>query len=136
MITIVAREVGIEEELPLLMVGISEFRTSEEGRDFFFQCDLGRNEYSDPSNWPEGESYCLVNEGGRTVYGCVREASFRDGRLFFKFTEKAVRDLNLQDSEYSFVIEDEDVDLDDVRQQLVKILTCGRPEYRPQVLDL
>jgi hypothetical protein len=135
MITIIGREIGIEEEPPLLMVGIAESAT-EEGRAFFFQCDLRRNDYVDPSNWPEGESYCLVNEGGRTVYGCVRQASFRDGELFFEFTEQAVRDLNLEDSRYTFVIEDPTADIGEVCRQLVRVLTCGRPDYHPATLEL
>jgi hypothetical protein len=135
MITIVGREIGIEEEPPLLMVGVAESAT-ERGRAFYFQCDLRRNEYVDPSNWPEGESYCVVNEGGRTVYGCVRRASYQNGELFVEFSEKAVRDLNLEDSQYTFVMQDTDADLDEVRRQLVRILTCGRPDYHPAVLEL
>ena len=53
-ITIVAHDVGFEDESPMLMVGIAE-SAEEESRAFVFQADLRRNAYLETSNWPGGK---------------------------------------------------------------------------------
>ncbi len=135
MISIVARAVGVEEHPPLLMVGFAE---SEDGggRAFHFQCDLRMNEFEDGSNWPEGESYCVSNEGGLTRFGCVREIEAQGSAVRVVFTEGAVRDLRLADSEYKFEIASENVDMAEVLSDLRRVLTCGRPEYHPQFIGV
>ncbi len=135
MISIVARAVGVEEQTPLLMVGFAE---SEDGggRAFHFQCDLRRNEYEEGSNWPEGESYCVSNEGGLTRFGCVREIEAREGAIRVVFTEGAVRDLRLTDSEYVLEVASAGVDMAQILSELRRILTCGRPEYHPQFIGI
>lgn len=85
MISIVARAAGVEEELPLLLVGIAEAEDGG-GRAFHFQCDLRRNEYEEGSNWPEGESYCVSNEGGFTRFGCVSEIESKGNAIRVVFT--------------------------------------------------
>jgi hypothetical protein len=135
MISVVAREVGVEDESPALLVGFSESE-EEEGRDFFFQCDLRNNDYPEISNWPAGETYCVTNGGGHSHYGGVLEARFTGNRFRVLFNEGAIRDLRLEDAEFEFLVEDSTVDLPEVRRQLLRVLTCGRPEYRPQVLEI
>lgn len=135
MISIVAREIGVEDERPLLLVGIAE-SSGDEGRDFVFQCDLRVNEYQDGSNWVEGETYCVVNEHGSTSYGGVREIDFQGNVLRIVFDDKTIDALKLEDSEYEFRIEADLADVAKVRRYLTMILTCGRPEYRPQVFQI
>src|SRR5690242_12835969 len=57
-VRIFCRQAGFDEEWPLLVVGFAEHR-DEEGRDFFFQCDLDTDDYRDPGNGPEDETYCV-----------------------------------------------------------------------------
>ncbi|GAA4469500.1 hypothetical protein GCM10023170_084980 [Phytohabitans houttuyneae] len=64
------------------------------------------------------------------------EARFTGNRLRVRFNEGAVRDLRLEDAEFEFLVEDSSVDLPEVRRQLLRVLTCGRPEYRPQILEI
>lgn len=131
MISFVAQAAGIEEHPPLLLVGFAE-SVDGGGRAFHFQCDLRRNEYEEGSNWPEGESYCVSNEGGFTRFGCVREIEAHEDAIRVLFTESAVRDLRLQDAEYEFRVATDEVDIADLLRELRRILTCGRPEYHPQ----
>ncbi|WP_329568551.1 hypothetical protein [Kitasatospora sp. NBC_01266] len=135
MISIVARAAGVEEHQPLLLVGFAE---SEDGggRAFHFQCDLRRNDYEEGSNWPEGESYCVSNEGGFTRFGCVSEIESKGNTIRVVFTEGAVRDLRLGDSEYEFQIVSKDVEMAEILGELRRILTCGRPEYHPRFLGM
>ncbi|MFD0736499.1 Imm10 family immunity protein [Planotetraspora mira] len=135
MITIMIQEVGIEDEPPLLLVGMAE-SSEDEGRDFVFQCDLRRNDYQENSNWPEGESYCVANESGLTNYGAVREVELKNDSLRVVFTDAAVQGLRLDDSEYEFRIDSDGFHPQEFRRYLRKVLTCGRPEYHPRLLGL
>lgn len=133
MISIVARAAGVEEHPPLLLVGIAELEDGG-GRAFHFQCDLRRNEYEEGSNWPEGESYCVSTEGGFTRFGCVSEIESSGNVVRTLFTEGAVCDLRLDDSEYEFHIAADGVDMNETRRKIRTVLTCGRPEYHPRFL--
>lgn len=135
MISIDARATGVEEYPPLLVVGIAESE-DEGGRAFQFQCDLRRNEYEEGSNWPEGESYCVTNEGGFSRFGCVSEIEAKGNAIRVVFTAGAVRDLRLEDSEYEFQISIEEVDMGKILRELRRILACGRPEYHPRFLGI
>ncbi|MYV47315.1 Imm10 family immunity protein [Streptomyces sp. SID2888] len=135
MVVLEIREVGVEDESPLLMVGLAE-STEGEGRDFVFQCDLRRNEYLPDSNWPEGDSYCVTNQAGMTNYGAVREVELRSDVLRVVFTAGAVRDLHLEDSEFEFRINSNEFDREEFRRCLRSIVTCGRPEYHPTLVEL
>jgi len=134
-ISFVAQAAGIEEHPPLLLVGFAE-SVDGGGRAFHFQCDLRRNEFEEGSNWPEGESYCVSNEGGFTRFGCVREIEARENVIRVSFTDGAVRDLRLQDSEYEFQVVIDEVEMVELLQELRRILTCGRPEYHPQFIGM
>ncbi|MDT5041756.1 MAG: hypothetical protein QOE51_2741 [Actinoplanes sp.] len=135
MISFVAREVGIEDESPLLLVGISE-STDDDGQDFFFQCDLRRNDYPEVSNWPEGESYSVSEQGGRSAYGCVREVWFQGNLLRFTLSARGASALALDDVSYEIRIEDPRADLPEVRRYLRRIVTCGRPEFHPTSVEI
>lgn len=135
MVPIVIRAAGVEEEPPLLLVGFAEGEDGA-GRAFHFQCDVRVNDYAEGSNWPEGESYCVSNEGGFTRFGCVREIEARSNILRVLFTEGAVRDLRLSDTEYELQIVGADVDLAGILRELRRILTCGRPEYHPRMAGM
>jgi len=134
MISVVVTEAGVEDEFPLLLVGFSESQ-EQVGRDFFFQCDLRNNDYPAQSNWPGGETYCVTNELSRTHYGGVEEVRFIDNRLTVRFSEKAATALRLDDTDFELLVE-APADLAQLRSQLRKVLTCGRPEYVPRVLDI
>ena len=125
----------ISEYRTLLMLGLSEPRDAG-GRDVVFQCDLRTNDYPEVSNWPEGESYCLTDGRGRTAYGGVSTAVFQGPVLRMSFTAKTVSAMGLDEPEWEFVFDGSDAELLEVRTRLERILTCGRPEYRPGVLDL
>lgn len=135
MISLVVGAAGVEEHLPLLLAGFAEAADGG-GRAFHFQCDLRVNDYEEGSNWPEGESYCVSNERGFTRFGCVREIEVRGDTVRVAFTEGAVRDLQLPDSEYEFRVAADGVDMPGLLTTLRRILTCGRPEYHPRILGL
>jgi len=131
----VAGAAGVEEHPPfLLLAGFAE--SADGGWTFAFQCDLRMNDYGEDSNWPEGESYCVVNERGFTQYGCVREIEALGHVVRVDFTEDAVRDLQLADSEYEFRVAANDADMPRLLATLRRILTCGRPEYHPRILGM
>jgi hypothetical protein len=134
-IPFIARAVGVEEHLPLLLVGFAE-SSDGGGRAFHFQCDLRVNQFPEISNWPEGESYCVSNEAGLTRFGCVSDIEYREGALKVLFTEGAVRDLRLEDSAYEIQLAGEGFDLNEVLRELRRILTCGRPEYHPRFVGM
>jgi hypothetical protein len=52
------------------------------------------------------------------------------------FTEGAVRDLRLPDSEYESRVAADGADMPRLLTMLRRILTCGRPEYHPRILDM
>jgi hypothetical protein len=134
-ISLVAGAAGVEEHPPLLLAGFAEAADGS-GRAFHFQCDLRVNDYEQGGNWPEGESYCVSNERGFTRFGCVREIEARGNTVKVVFSEGAVRDLQLLDSEYEFRVAADDADMPRLLAMLRRILTCGRPEYHPRILGL
>jgi hypothetical protein len=134
-ISLVVRAAGVEEHPPLLLVGFAEAADGG-GRAFHFQCDLRVNDYGEGSNWPEGESYCVSTERGFTRFGCVREIEVRGDLVRVAFTEGAVRDLRLPDSEYEFRVAADGADMPRLLAMLRRVLTCGRPEYHPRILDM
>jgi hypothetical protein len=132
--SMVARAVGVEDESPMLLVGFGESE-GYEGRDFVFQCDLRHNDYPAESNWPRGETYCVTDSDGRASFGGVLEAVFHGRSLRLVLDERTVSDLRLPDAEWEVFVDNDDVDLAEVSRQLRRILTCGRPEFRPRVLE-
>ena len=136
MISLVVGAAGVEEHPPLLLAGFAEAADGG-GRAFHFQCDLRVNDYEEDSNWPEGESYCVSSERGFTRFGCVREIEVRgDMVIRVAFTEGAVRDLRLPDSEYEFRVAADGAGMPRLLTVLRRILTCGRPEYHPRILGM
>jgi hypothetical protein len=133
--TMVARAVGIEDMDPLLLVGFGESHEAE-GRDFVFQCDLRVNDYPEQSNWPQGETYCVTDADGRTSFGGVLEAEFRGDVFRVLFDDRTVAVLRLPEPEWELHLQDGDADLPVVRRQLTRVLTCGRPEFRPRLLEI
>lgn len=135
MISLVAGAAGVEEHPPfLLLAGFAE--SADGGWSFAFQCDLRMNDYQEDSNWPGGESYCVSTERGFTRYGCVREIEALGDMVRVGFTEEAVRDLQLPDSEYEFRVAADDADMPRLLTMLRRILTCGRPEYHARILGM
>ncbi|WP_327265177.1 hypothetical protein OG444_30290 [Streptomyces sp. NBC_01232] len=133
MITIVIRDVEIEDSPPVVFVGMSE-GGEEGGADFIFMADLRHNDFREGSNWPEGESYCVTNSGGLTSYGGVLEAELDSGLLRVKFSDRTAEVLVLAGSEVSFRVDAEGVDFAHLATSLRRILTCGRPEYFPRLV--
>ncbi|MEU4476462.1 hypothetical protein AB0F68_00055 [Micromonospora sp. NPDC023966] len=132
--TLIINDFSFEEHGPVLSVGLAE-SADESGRDLIFQCDLRHNSYPAESNWPEGETYCVTDTWGRTGYGGVTEASFRGRVLRMVFNEKTTRVLGLEEPSWELVISDALANVDELRRQLERVLSCGRPEYRPRVFD-
>jgi hypothetical protein len=130
----IINDLEIDEHGPILSVGLAE-SSAEDGRDFIFQCDLRNNDYPAESNWPEGETYCVTDSWGRTSYGGVAEASFRGRTLRLVFTEKTVRVLQLDEADWELIIGDAVEGTEEARRQLRRVLSCGRPEYRPAVFE-
>ncbi|MGW0943546.1 hypothetical protein ACWD4O_13510 [Streptomyces sp. NPDC002623] len=126
------RDIEIDDDPPLLLVGLGEY-SDEEGLDVVFTANLRHNDYPENSNWPEGESYCVTNTEGLTSFGGVSEAEFHERSLRVLFTERTARVMELPDREMVFRIDAADVDLDSLSRVLKTIFTCGRPEYHPRL---
>ncbi|MFD9724624.1 hypothetical protein [Streptomyces sp. NPDC059072] len=131
--TIVIRDVEIEDSLPVVFVGMSE-GGDDDGADFIFMADIRHNDFHEPSNWPEGESYCVTNSDGLTSYGGVLEVELDSKFLRVKFSDSTAEVLALAGSDVSFRIDAESVDFTHLASSLRRILTCGRPEYFPRLI--
>lgn len=131
-----AREVGVEESFPLLMVGIAETRGAVGGAAVMFQCDFERSQPNDEDAWPQDQTYCVTNERGAVHYGGVREIVLDGALLRIVFSESATTALALDDSVMEISLEVSDTDREAIRDGLRRVLSCGRREYQPTILQL
>ena len=132
MVTLTIRDIEIDDDAPMLLVGMGEY-SNEQGLDVIFTANLQHNEYREDSNWPEGESYCVTNTEGLTSFGGVSEVELQGNSMRIVFSGKTARAMGLPDHEILFQIAPEVVDMDSLSHVLKAIFTCGRPEYHPRL---
>ncbi|TDC92027.1 Imm10 family immunity protein [Actinomadura sp. 7K507] len=131
-----AQEAGVEESFSLLMVGIAEMRGVVGGTAIMFQCDLERSQPNDEDAWPQDKTYCVTNERGAVHYGGVQEVVLDGALLRIVFSESATTALALDDSIMEMSLEVSDTDREAIRDGLRRVLSCGRREYQPTILQL
>lgn len=76
MVTVTIRDIEIDDDAPMLLVGMGE-HSDDAGLDVIFTANLRHNEYREDSNWPEGESYCVTSAEGLTSFGGYPRSNFR-----------------------------------------------------------
>jgi hypothetical protein len=135
MVTLTIRDIEIDDDSPMLLVGMGE-HLDEDGFNIIFTANLQHNEYQENSNWPEGESYCVTNADGLTSFGGVTEIDLDGSSLRMTFSEKTARVMELPDRELMFQIAPGVTDLKALSRILKSIFTCGRPEYHPRLTGL
>jgi hypothetical protein len=133
MIQFEVRRYGSYRQDSLLVVGLAELR-EEGGREFVFQGNLEEREYEDGDGWPEGDSYCVSDESGRTSFACISEVEVRSNSVRFVFNEKGKLELLLDDVEYGLLVVDSEIDVDRVASELRQILQSGPSQYHPRLL--
>ncbi|MET9912362.1 hypothetical protein ABZZ74_37160 [Streptomyces sp. NPDC006476] len=132
MVTLTIRDIEIDDEAPMLLVGMGEY-SNEEGLDIIFTANLRNNDYQENSNWPEGESYCVTDTEGLTSFGGVSEVDLKTNSVRIVFSEKTARVMRLPDREILFQFAPGVVDANRLSSALKRIFTCGRPEYHPRL---
>ena len=104
---------------------------AENGYYFDLQCFL--NEEPDEQNVRNGtDSYCVMNESGGVHYGGLRGVSLLPDLLTFSFDHEAVEALSLPSKIIPLGISPE-VDLQELRTGLQRVLTYGNPEKLPRL---
>jgi hypothetical protein len=99
-----------------------------------FQCALSEPDGVDRASGMD--SYCVSNELGMTFYGGVQEISLNDQALRVVFDLKAAQELGLDEPIIEVQLEVDEDSVSQLRDGLRRILTYGRQEARPRVMEL
>lgn len=133
-ITFTARAAGVAEEAgDCLTVGVAEDEDGA-GMVLLFMCGLSEPDEQDIELGMD--TYCLVTADQGTAYGVVEEVTLRGGLLRVKVAADSLDALGLDDREIEASLVVEDDVIDQLRDGLLHVLTYGRPEARPSVLEL
>lgn len=131
-IDFVARVAGVDDE-HCLVAALAE-REDGTGRALMFQAG---DEPPDEQEVGLGmDTYCVVTEGQVTAYGCVRELTIDGDRMRVVISDEVLADLGLDHGviQVQLAVPPESVEV--LRDYLGRILTYGRPDARPTVLQL
>ncbi|MGV9386877.1 Imm10 family immunity protein [Nonomuraea sp. NPDC003707] len=129
-----ARVAGVEEEADdCLTVGVAEGEDGA-GMVLLFMCGLFEPDEQDIELGMD--TYCLVTAGQGTAYGVVEEVTLRERLLRVKVAADSLDALGLDDHEIEASLAVEDDVIDQLRDGLLRVLTYGRPEACPSVLEL
>jgi len=131
MIRFTAQAAGADEypEDEVLSAGVSETPAGE-GVILIFQCCTCEPDDQDIALGMD--TYCVVTENQGTAYGAVRELTLRNNVLRVAFDPDDLEALGLAEPEVEVTL---DVDEESI-EQLRQILSYGRADARPHVLDL
>ncbi len=116
-----------------VMAGVVE-SDDEEGFSLFFMCDFeepGEQEVS-----LEMDTHCLVTPDQGTAYGCVREAELDGEVLRVTLDPSSLDALGLADPVVEALLRAPAEDVARMREVLPRILTYGRPDARPRLVNL
>jgi hypothetical protein len=80
----------------------------------------------------ELDSYCIVNEGGGVHYGGLEEVTLLPDRFILRFRDDAVEELDLPSNVVHLGIGSQ-IDIDEMRSGLRRVLTYGNPEKIPSM---
>jgi hypothetical protein len=131
-IEFIARVAGVDDE-HCLVAAVAE-REDGTGRALMFQAG---DEPPDEQEVRLGmDTYCVVTEAQGTAYGCVRELTIDGDRMRVVISDEVLADLGLDHGviEVQLAVPPESVEI--LRDYLGRILTYGRPDARPTVLQL
>ena len=133
--TFTARAAGAEtyEDDECFIAGVAEHEDGS-GHQLTFMCGLYEPENQDIATGMD--SYCLVSAGQGTAYGGVREAVLKDRVLRIAVDPSNLEALGLNDSEIEVTLDVEETKIQQFREGLRRVLTYGRPNERPTILDL
>ncbi|WP_367575239.1 Imm10 family immunity protein [Streptomyces griseoaurantiacus] len=123
----------VDPDNDVMQAGVAE---EQDGEGFFL---LFMSSIAEPSrqNVSLGlDSHCVVTQAHGTAYGCVREVALSDGSLTVSLDPTSLDDLELEDSEIEAELDVPDEDIERLREVLAQVLAFGRPDARPQRVDL
>lgn len=81
------------------------------------------------------DSYCVLNESGGVDYGGVEEIVITAKELIIQFRQEAIEELELSTEIVTLQIS-MDVDMGSLRGGLNRVLSYGKPEKIPRVMNL
>ena len=132
-IEFVAHIVGVEDDEDCSVAGIAECDDGS-GRSLVFQA--GAEPPDDQDVRLGMDTYCLVTEHHGTAYGCVRELTVDGDRMRVVLDSDALGDLGLSDAEIEIRLAVQPASIDALPNSLARILTYGRPNAQPALLQL
>ncbi|MEV6987483.1 Imm10 family immunity protein [Sphaerisporangium sp. NPDC051017] len=130
-----AREVGVEEEpeLECLTAGLAE-GTDGSGMVLMFMCSTCEPDDQDVALGMD--TYCVVTADQGTAYGAVNEITLHEKLLRVVVAPDALDALSLSDPEIEAVLQVSDESIEQLRSGLRRILTYGRVDARPSIMNL
>jgi hypothetical protein len=130
-----ARAVGVDEddELECLTVGVGEDDDGS-GMVLLFMCGLAEPDEED-SELGE-DTHCLVMADQATAYGAVERIVLRGKVLRVTVAASCLEELGLEDPDFEVFLDVDDDSVDELRVGLRRVMTYGRPEARPAVVEL
>ncbi|WP_157247876.1 Imm10 family immunity protein [Nonomuraea typhae] len=133
-VTFTAHVVSVDDcqDYDCLSAGVAEARDGT-GMAFVFLCSTEPNEQGDDLSW---DTHCVVTADQRTAYGAVEEITLRDNKLLVTLDLDALETLDLPSPYVEIVLDSDDVSIERFRQALRRIMTYGRVDARPRVIDL
>lgn len=130
-----AQVVGADEypEEECLSAGVSETQDGD-GMVLIFQCCTYEPDDQDIALGMD--THCVVTADQGTAYGAVREIAIHGKVLSVVFDPDDLEALGLADSEVEVTLDVDEASVEQLRQGLRRILSYGRTDARPRVLDL
>ena len=130
-----ARAVGVDEdtEAECLTAGVAEDEDGT-GTGLLFMCGLNEPDEQDVELGED--THCLVTADQATAYGVVEEVALRGRVLHVKIAADGLEELDLDDPDIEVLLDVEDDAIDRFRVALRRVMTYGRPEARPALLEL
>ncbi|GAA3771249.1 Imm10 family immunity protein [Streptomyces chiangmaiensis] len=116
-----------------VMAGVAE-SNDEEGFSLLFMCDFGEPDAQEVSLGMD--THCLVTPDQGTAYGCVREVELDGNVLRVTLDPSSLDALGLADPVVEALLHAPAADVARMREVLPRILTYGRPDARPRLVEL
>ncbi|MGN9786837.1 Imm10 family immunity protein [Nonomuraea sp. ZG12] len=116
-----------------ISAGVSETEKGD-GMVLTFQCCT--YEPDDQDIALSMDTYCVVTADQGTAYGAVQELTLQANVLRVVFDLDALEALGLDEPEIEAILDTDEQSVEQLRRGLRRILSYGRPDARPQLLEL
>ncbi|MEV4383066.1 Imm10 family immunity protein [Streptosporangium sp. NPDC049644] len=130
-----AQAAGADEDLEgeFLSAGVSETQDGD-GMMLIFQCCTYEPDDQDIALGMD--THCVITANQGTAYGAVREIRLSDNVLRVVFDPDDLEALGLAEPEVEVALDVDQESVEQLRQGLRRILSYGRADARPHVLNL